>query len=51
MGNAKGLGMTEDLELTGDRFNITLTTFFITYILFEVYVVLVLSSMTLKHLV
>ncbi|KAI8149351.1 major facilitator superfamily domain-containing protein [Fennellomyces sp. T-0311] len=36
MGNAKVLGMEEDLELTGVRFNITLTAFFITYVLFEV---------------
>ncbi|KAI9493779.1 major facilitator superfamily domain-containing protein [Zychaea mexicana] len=36
MGNARVLGMEEDLELTGVRFNITLTAFFITYVLFEV---------------
>lgn len=36
MGNAKVLGMSEDLVLTGDRFNITLTAFFITYVIFEV---------------
>jgi MFS family permease len=37
MGNAKQLGMTEDLELYGNRFSITLTAFFITYVIFEVY--------------
>lgn len=36
MGNARTLGMVDDLQLTGDRFSITLTTFFITYVLFEV---------------
>ncbi|KAI8640259.1 major facilitator superfamily domain-containing protein [Parasitella parasitica] len=36
MGNAKNLGMTEELDLTGNRFSITLTTFFITYVLFEI---------------
>ncbi|GAN07195.1 major facilitator superfamily protein [Mucor ambiguus] len=36
MGNAKNLGMTEDLGLTGHKFSITLTTFFITYVLFEI---------------
>lgn len=35
MGNAKNLGMSQDLELTGYRFSITLTTFFITYVLCE----------------
>ena len=28
--------MTEDLEMTGDDYNVALFTFFITYILFEV---------------
>ncbi|KAF2461797.1 major facilitator superfamily domain-containing protein [Lineolata rhizophorae] len=36
VGNAKILGMEEDLDLTGDRFNIGLTTFFTSYIFFEV---------------
>jgi len=36
MGNAAVLGMREDLELTGNRFNIALSLFFITYILFEI---------------
>jgi len=29
--------MTEDLNMTGDDYNIALFTFFITYILFEVH--------------
>jgi hypothetical protein len=36
MGNAKIMGMEEDLNLQGFDFNIALTGFFITYILFEV---------------
>ncbi|GAB5590705.1 hypothetical protein Unana1_05605 [Umbelopsis nana] len=36
MGNARVLGMTADLDLSGNRFNISLTAFFITYVLFEV---------------
>jgi len=35
-GNARILGMTEDLDMTGDDYNIALFTFFIPYILFEV---------------
>ncbi|KAK9448371.1 major facilitator superfamily domain-containing protein [Limtongia smithiae] len=35
-GNAKLLGLVDDLELTGNRFNIALSAFFVTYILFEV---------------
>lgn len=30
------IGMAEDLDLTGNRFNIGLSAFFVTYILFEV---------------
>jgi len=36
VGNAKIQGMTEDLNMTGDDYNVALFTFFITYILFEV---------------
>ncbi|OQO01552.1 hypothetical protein B0A48_12588 [Cryoendolithus antarcticus] len=36
IGNAKIQGMTEDLHMTGDDYNIALFSFFITYILFEV---------------
>jgi hypothetical protein len=36
MGNARVLGMANDLDLSGNRFSISLTTFFITYVLFEV---------------
>ncbi|KAI9482734.1 MAG: major facilitator superfamily domain-containing protein [Benjaminiella poitrasii] len=36
MGNARNLGMAADLNLTGNLFSITLTTFFITYVLFEI---------------
>ena len=36
MGNARVLGMEDELELTGYRFNLALTAFFITYVLFEV---------------
>ncbi|KAH6695504.1 major facilitator superfamily domain-containing protein [Plectosphaerella plurivora] len=35
MGNAAVLGTREDLNLTGNRFNIALTLFFIPYVLFE----------------
>ena len=35
MGNARILGMGDELELVGNRFNIALTGFFITYVLFE----------------
>jgi len=38
MGNAKIMGMEEDLVLKGYDFNIALTGFFITYVLFEVWV-------------
>jgi hypothetical protein len=37
MGNAKIMGMEEDLVLKGYDFNIALTGFFITYVLFEVW--------------
>ncbi|KAI9172818.1 transporter [Paramyrothecium foliicola] len=36
MGNAAVLGMREDLDLTGNRFNIALTMFFVTYITCEI---------------
>ncbi|KAM0709966.1 hypothetical protein Q7P35_002328 [Cladosporium inversicolor] len=36
IGNARIQGMTEDLKMTGDDYNVALFTFFITYILFEV---------------
>ncbi|KAF1986362.1 MFS general substrate transporter [Aulographum hederae CBS 113979] len=36
MGNARLLGLEEDLDLVGNRFNIALTAFFCTYIVFEV---------------
>jgi hypothetical protein len=36
IGNAKIQGMTDDLNMTGDDYNVALFTFFITYILFEV---------------
>ncbi|KAH7013993.1 major facilitator superfamily domain-containing protein [Ilyonectria destructans] len=36
MGNAAVLGMREDLDLTGNRFNIALSLFFIPYVLFEI---------------
>lgn len=35
MGNSRILGMEHDLKLFGYRFNIALTTFFITYIAFQ----------------
>jgi hypothetical protein len=35
-GNARIQGMTEDLKMTGDDYNVALFTFFVTYILFEV---------------
>lgn len=36
MSNALVLGIREDADLTGDRFNISLTLFYVTYILFEI---------------
>jgi len=36
IGLAKLQGLTEELELTGNKFNVALTAFFITYCLFEV---------------
>ena len=36
MSNAAVLGIREDANLTGDRFNISLTLFFVTYIIFEI---------------
>ncbi|WAO92426.1 MFS domain-containing protein [Fusarium falciforme] len=36
MGNAKVLGLKEDLHLTGNRFNIAMSLFYITYILLEI---------------
>ncbi|KAK4984415.1 hypothetical protein LTR66_008508 [Elasticomyces elasticus] len=36
IGNAKIQGMTEDLKMTGNHYNIALFIFFIPYILFEV---------------
>lgn len=36
MGNAKIMGMEKDLALVGLDFNIALTGFFITYVIFEV---------------
>jgi hypothetical protein len=38
MGNARVLGMEEDADLHGSRFNLTLTAFYISYIVFEMYV-------------
>jgi len=35
MGNARILGLTEDTNLIGNRYNITLTVFYVGYILFE----------------
>ena len=37
-GNAIILGMREDANLTGNRFNMVLTGFYLTYILLEMYV-------------
>src|SRR5580692_2578112 len=36
VGNAKIQGLTEDLGLVGDQYNIALLVFFVPYILFEV---------------
>ncbi|KAG2220157.1 hypothetical protein INT45_013855, partial [Circinella minor] len=36
MGNARVLGMEDELDLSGYRFNLALTAFFITYVIFEV---------------
>ncbi|KAL8410127.1 hypothetical protein RB596_000004 [Gaeumannomyces avenae] len=36
IGNAAIAGMTEDLELTGDRLNVAVTVFYVTYITFEI---------------
>lgn len=35
-GNARILGMGDDLELTGNRFNIAMTAFYLSYIVLEV---------------
>lgn len=35
IGNAKSLGLSTDILFEGNNFSISLTTFFITYILFE----------------
>ena len=35
MGNAKILGIIEDNDLTGTRYNIALTVFYVGYIIFE----------------
>lgn len=35
MGNAKILGLTEDTELIGSRYNIALTLFYVSYVIFE----------------
>ncbi|KAK9465471.1 major facilitator superfamily domain-containing protein [Lipomyces arxii] len=35
-GNARILGMAADLELTGNRFNIAMSAFYVTYILLEI---------------
>jgi len=35
MGNAKILGMEKDVDLTGNRFNLTLTGFYVAYIVLE----------------
>lgn len=45
IGNAKIEGLTEDLKLEGNQYNIALTTFFISYCVFEVP-----SNMMLKKL-
>jgi hypothetical protein len=34
--NAKVFGLSQDLKLTGNRYNIALVIFFVPYILFEV---------------
>ncbi|KAI0964732.1 major facilitator superfamily domain-containing protein [Xylaria arbuscula] len=36
IGNAKIEGLTDDLNLTGNQYNIVLSTFFVTYIIFEI---------------
>ncbi|KAI1308584.1 major facilitator superfamily domain-containing protein [Xylaria venustula] len=36
IGNAKIEGLTDDLNLTGNQYNIFLSTFFVTYIIFEI---------------
>lgn len=35
MGNARILGLEKDIDLSGNRFNIALTAFFVTYIIFD----------------
>ncbi|KAI1496466.1 major facilitator superfamily transporter [Biscogniauxia marginata] len=44
IGNAAIAGMTEDLELTGNRLNIAVTLFYVTYIAFEIPASLVLKK-------
>ncbi|KAI1333497.1 major facilitator superfamily transporter [Xylariaceae sp. FL0016] len=44
IGNAAIAGMTEDLELTGNRLNVAVTLFYVTYISFEIPASLVLKK-------
>ncbi|KAI1867761.1 uncharacterized protein JN550_006902 [Neoarthrinium moseri] len=44
IGNAAIAGMTEDLELTGNRLNVAVTVFYVTYISFEIPASLVLKK-------
>ncbi|PKS06119.1 hypothetical protein jhhlp_007435 [Lomentospora prolificans] len=45
IGNARLAGLEEDLNMTGDQYNVALTIFFVSYIVFEVP-----ANMALKHL-
>ncbi|SPO07760.1 related to MFS nicotinic acid transporter Tna1 [Cephalotrichum gorgonifer] len=45
IGNARLAGLEEDLNMTGDQYNIALTIFFVSYIVFEVP-----ANMALKYL-
>ncbi|CCF39072.1 major facilitator superfamily transporter [Colletotrichum higginsianum] len=44
IGNAAIAGMTEDLELTGNRLNVAVTVFYVTYITFEIPASLILKK-------
>lgn len=45
IGNARLAGLEEDLNMTGEQYNVALTIFFVSYIVFEVP-----ANMALKHL-
>ncbi|KAI0594604.1 major facilitator superfamily transporter [Biscogniauxia sp. FL1348] len=51
IGNAAIAGMTEDLELTGNRLNVAVTLFYVTYISFEIPSTLALKKVRPSRLI